>query len=112
MAEFGIQWTPDIHVSYVTLPGNIRRFLLTGNGGIIYLLEGTALDDLPMLVNKSSKGNLLQVWGSHKLPEGKYGYSAIASVKEASDDTTDEAGYLVYAKGSPHNMVMRQFMIS
>lgn len=80
LAKFDIQWTPDAHVSYVTLPGNIRRFFVSGNGGVTYLLEGTSSEDLPSLVHKTPKGNLPRVWGPDKFADGRYGYSAIASV--------------------------------
>lgn len=98
LQKFGIQWTPDVHVSYITFPKeNIRRFFLTGNGGFTYLLEGNASDDLLTLVKKTSKAKLLEVWGPDKFPVGRYGYSAISSVLQIDSASP---GHLI---GFTHN---------
>jgi hypothetical protein len=38
-------------------------------------------------------------------------YPSLLSFSEKSDDQTDDSGYLVYASGQPHNMVLRPFSI-
>src|SRR5207302_8496352 len=30
LAKFGLQWIPDVHISYATVSGNMRRFFLSG----------------------------------------------------------------------------------
>jgi len=87
LERFYMEYTPDLHLSYITIPQeNLRRFFLTGNGGITYMLEGKSTDDLLTAIENSSEGYLPEVWGPDKFIDNKYGYSAIGSVLQTNNN--------------------------
>lgn len=98
LVKFSIHWTPDVHLSYITLPKeNIRRFFITGNGGLTYLLEGNASDDLLKLVKRTPKTSLSVVWGPDKFSNSRYAYSAICSILQIDEKN------LLHLIGFTHN---------
>ena len=77
LLPFGIKWSPDSHISYITLPNGVKRFFISGNQKTFYFdtqkgkTLSDALKDKPVF--KESFGADLKV-------SYRNGYSTIGSV--------------------------------
>jgi hypothetical protein len=88
LTKFGINWTPDLHVSFITdFQDNTRRFFIGANErgkdyqGRTYLLEGKADQSIEDVIKNAPTGKLPIVWGPEKFPNpNEYTYSCIGSV--------------------------------
>src|SRR3989344_2870348 len=82
LLSYGIMWTPDSHISYISLPNGIRRYFISGNQRTYYIdVAGSqtleeAIKDNPILI---------ECFGPDINVPHKNGYSTIASVLQTDE---------------------------
>ena len=82
LLPYGIMWTPDSHISYISLPNGIRRYFISGNQRTYYIdVAGSqtleeAIKDNPILI---------ECFGPDINVPHKNGYSTIASVLQTDE---------------------------
>lgn len=80
LKTYGIEWTPDSHISYITFPDNKRRYFISGNQKS-YAIESNSSLSLAETIKNNPV--IKEVFGPDKNVSYRNGYSTIGSVVQA-----------------------------
>ncbi len=84
LSKYGINWTPDGHIPYITFPDGRREYYVSGNAASFAMLEDKGSLFIPR--ERNQQGQAIPVVGPDRGGEYRNGYTAITSILQLNKE--------------------------